>query len=223
MNQAREYAASLWARKDEEIRFHIKFSKGSHVNFTWMLEESFLLSPVLRVIFTISISGGSWKQLSSCWKDQRAMPIEGYTFWPSSHWDQESGANLLPHQIQLKFFSNSSFHLNQALNQTVLVGGQNQSIQWISTPSRFDPMMSLNVGKLETHSIFDASATETCARSRSGSTGSSTTRAPTSPSTALKQASLALLKIRSTSVQRNTMRTLTPLKWDFVTHRSGQY
>ena len=25
---------------------------------------------------------------------------------------------------------------DQALNQTVLVGGQNQSIQWISTPSR---------------------------------------------------------------------------------------
>ena len=40
IQQAREYAASLWARKDEEIRFHIKFSKGSHVNFTWMLEES---------------------------------------------------------------------------------------------------------------------------------------------------------------------------------------
>ena len=38
--QAREYEASLWARKDEEIRFHIKFSKGSHVNFTWMLEAS---------------------------------------------------------------------------------------------------------------------------------------------------------------------------------------
>ena len=39
-DKAREYEASLWARKDEEIRFHIKFSKGSHVNFTWMLEAS---------------------------------------------------------------------------------------------------------------------------------------------------------------------------------------
>ena len=35
----RLYEAELWARKDEEIRFHIKFSKGSHVNFTWMFEE----------------------------------------------------------------------------------------------------------------------------------------------------------------------------------------
>ena len=35
----RLYEAELWARKDEKIRFHIKFSKGSHVNFTWMLEE----------------------------------------------------------------------------------------------------------------------------------------------------------------------------------------
>ena len=36
---AREYAASLSARKDETIRFHVKFSKGSHMQFTWMLEE----------------------------------------------------------------------------------------------------------------------------------------------------------------------------------------
>jgi hypothetical protein len=35
----RIYQAELWARKDEQIRFHIKFSKGSHVNFTWMFEE----------------------------------------------------------------------------------------------------------------------------------------------------------------------------------------
>lgn len=35
----RVYEAELWARKDEVIRFHIKFSKGSHVNFTWMFEE----------------------------------------------------------------------------------------------------------------------------------------------------------------------------------------
>ena len=35
----RMYEAELWARKDETIRFHIKFSKGSHVNFTWMLDE----------------------------------------------------------------------------------------------------------------------------------------------------------------------------------------
>ena len=36
---AREYIASLSARKDEKIRFHVKFSKGSHMQFTWMLEE----------------------------------------------------------------------------------------------------------------------------------------------------------------------------------------
>ena len=34
-------------------------------------------------------------------------------------------------------FSLNSFFL-QALNQTVLVGGQNQSIQWISNPSRLE-------------------------------------------------------------------------------------
>ena len=37
--KAREYEAWLSARKDETIRFHIKFSKGSHMSFTWMLEE----------------------------------------------------------------------------------------------------------------------------------------------------------------------------------------
>ena len=31
--------ATLSARKDETIRFHVKFSKGSHMQFTWMLEE----------------------------------------------------------------------------------------------------------------------------------------------------------------------------------------
>ena len=36
---AREYIARLSARKDETIRFHVKFSKGSHMQFTWMLEE----------------------------------------------------------------------------------------------------------------------------------------------------------------------------------------
>ena len=36
---AREYEARLSARKDETIRFHVKFSKGSHMQFTWMLEE----------------------------------------------------------------------------------------------------------------------------------------------------------------------------------------
>ena len=36
---ARIYEAELWARVDETIRFHIKFSKGSHMNFTWMLDE----------------------------------------------------------------------------------------------------------------------------------------------------------------------------------------
>ena len=36
---AREYVAELSARKDETIRFHVKFSKGSHMQFTWMLEE----------------------------------------------------------------------------------------------------------------------------------------------------------------------------------------
>ena len=36
---AREYEASLSARKDERIRFHVKFSKGSHMNFTWMFDE----------------------------------------------------------------------------------------------------------------------------------------------------------------------------------------
>ena len=37
--KAREYEAWLSARKDEKVRFHIKFSKGSHMSFTWMLEE----------------------------------------------------------------------------------------------------------------------------------------------------------------------------------------
>ena len=36
---AREYEASLSARKDERIRFHVKFSKGSHMKFTWMFDE----------------------------------------------------------------------------------------------------------------------------------------------------------------------------------------
>ena len=36
---AREYEAWLSARKDETIRFHVKFSKGSHMRFTWMLDE----------------------------------------------------------------------------------------------------------------------------------------------------------------------------------------
>ena len=36
---AREYEAWLSARRDEKIRFHIKFSKGSHMRFTWQLEE----------------------------------------------------------------------------------------------------------------------------------------------------------------------------------------
>ena len=35
----RIYEAELWARVDETIRFHIKFSRGSHMNFTWMLDE----------------------------------------------------------------------------------------------------------------------------------------------------------------------------------------
>lgn len=35
----RFYEAELWAKVDETIRFHIRFSKGSHVNFTWMFEE----------------------------------------------------------------------------------------------------------------------------------------------------------------------------------------
>ena len=35
----RVYEAELWARVNETIRFHIKFSKGSHMNFTWMLDE----------------------------------------------------------------------------------------------------------------------------------------------------------------------------------------
>ena len=36
---AREYEATLSARKDEVIRFHVKFSKGSHMRFTWMFDE----------------------------------------------------------------------------------------------------------------------------------------------------------------------------------------
>ena len=36
---AREYEAWLSARKDETVRFHIKFSKGSHMTFTWLMEE----------------------------------------------------------------------------------------------------------------------------------------------------------------------------------------
>ena len=36
---AREYEASLSARKDERVRFHVKFSKGSHMKFTWMFDE----------------------------------------------------------------------------------------------------------------------------------------------------------------------------------------
>ena len=35
----RVYEAELSARKNETIRFHIKFSKGSHMNFTWMFDE----------------------------------------------------------------------------------------------------------------------------------------------------------------------------------------
>ena len=35
----RVYEAELSARNNEEIRFHIKFSKGSHMNFTWMFDE----------------------------------------------------------------------------------------------------------------------------------------------------------------------------------------
>ena len=35
----RVYEAELSARKNEVIRFHIKFSKGSHMNFTWTLDE----------------------------------------------------------------------------------------------------------------------------------------------------------------------------------------
>ena len=57
MIKAREYEASLWARKDEEIRFHIKFSKGSHVNFTWMLEES--INPSFVKVFNSQEDLGS--------------------------------------------------------------------------------------------------------------------------------------------------------------------
>ena len=37
--KAREYEAWLSVRKDETVRFHIKFSKGSHMRFAWMLDE----------------------------------------------------------------------------------------------------------------------------------------------------------------------------------------
>ena len=36
---ARVYEAELSARINEVIRFHIRFSKGSHMNFTWTFEE----------------------------------------------------------------------------------------------------------------------------------------------------------------------------------------
>ena len=35
----REYLARLWARREETIRFHIEFHVGSHVVFSWMLED----------------------------------------------------------------------------------------------------------------------------------------------------------------------------------------
>ena len=41
----RVYEASLWVRKDEQIRFHVKFSKGSHMKFTWMLSTDEVMPP----------------------------------------------------------------------------------------------------------------------------------------------------------------------------------
>ena len=41
----RLYEAELSVRKDETIRFHVRFSKGSHMKFTWMLDSDETIPP----------------------------------------------------------------------------------------------------------------------------------------------------------------------------------
>ena len=41
----RVYEAELSARAEETIRFHVKFSKGSHMRFTWMLDSDESIPP----------------------------------------------------------------------------------------------------------------------------------------------------------------------------------